>query len=333
MDAELSLNEDQAAVDKDKDQDKDTEEQIPVDPEIGDTEEANPPPSKRVCVSVGTTTQEDTESTVTVDLTQENNTRSQAPAIIDRAAVSQALGFIMEAESAQTGELLNNFLVAGSTLDDRIRVKIVTGQYVDLASLLPKSDQQTGFVQISESGHHLQFNPGRPRAPTSFMEWLKLFCIYASTYTEAHPEYAPAMFSYIMRILSLYRNNQGSYLWRQYDEMFRRMRVINTTLPWQIINNSILREAETVIRESSRANFRPQYQPNATATQSTPSTSASNGKPKVCFDYNDATKVCKRKNCKFLHQCSKCMGNHPASNCKQSARATSQQQQPKPSTK
>ena len=41
------------------------------------------------------------------------------------------------------GECMNSFLVAGCTLDNKLRAKIIDGEYVDIGALQPRN---TGFT-------------------------------------------------------------------------------------------------------------------------------------------------------------------------------------------
>ena len=43
------------------------------------------------------------------------------------------------------------------------------------------------------------------------------------------------------------------------------------------------------------------------------------GKP-ICYRYNDKTRTCTSKKCKFIHVCSLCLGKHPAFECRGAAR-------------
>ena len=38
------------------------------------------------------------------------------------------------------------------------------------------------------------------------------------------------------------------------------------------------------------------------------------GRP-LCFKYNNNNNKCNSKNCNFVHQCQRCLGNHPKSAC------------------
>ena len=288
------------------------------------------PPAKRARVSVAS--QSSAPTPLTVDLTDEEQQRTHVQGLINRDSIGQAMGLVMGAEYAQSGELFNNFMVAGSTLDERLRAKIISDQYVDLTSLLPRA-QQGGFVQLSDSGT-LQFNPMRPRAPGSFMEWLKLFCIYASTYVDTHPHYGSQLFSYIIRIATISQENPNSYLWRQYDEDFRRMRKHNTALPWHLTNTHILSQAAETIRDIARANARRQQRQQPQTSANKPVSHDNSTRSKWCFDYNDPTKHCQRRNCRYLHVCSKCSGNHPAPACKvQTKKQPASTHIPKPAPK
>ena len=45
------------------------------------------------------------------------------------------------------------------------------------------------------------------------------------------------------------------------------------------------------------------------------------GRP-LCFKYNNNAK-CAAKNCNFVHQCQRCLGNHPKSSCRSGGNDTS----------
>ena len=44
----------------------------------------------------------------------------------------------------------------------------------------------------------------------------------------------------------------------------------------------------------------------------------------LCYGYNDWNVRCKDKDCRFLHRCGKCFGNHPLYACKPGGRAETQ---------
>ena len=48
------------------------------------------------------------------------------------------------------------------------------------------------------------------------------------------------------------------------------------------------------------------------------------GKP-ICFRYNDNTKKCNGKKCRFIHVCSLCLGKHPAYQCRGPAKGADTQ--------
>ena len=73
------------------------------------------------------------------------------------------------------------FVVLGATLDPKIKVKIREGVYVDLGSLCAPSDASVSVAMGSGGQPSISLTPSRSRPPTSIVEWIRLFGIYAST--------------------------------------------------------------------------------------------------------------------------------------------------------
>lgn len=87
--------------------------------------------------------------------------------------------------------------------------------------------------------------------PASFTAWLKLFAVYAAIYLEAHPSEAGSVLSYVIRILDLQTNYEGT-IWRAYDERFRRLREkCPGSLPWHQIHWAIVMELNGHMQQTS----------------------------------------------------------------------------------
>ena len=171
----------------------------------------------------------------------------------------------------------------------------------------------------------MSLTPSRPRQPATFTEWLKLFAIYASVYSEKYPAASPQLFTYILRILSMSSRKPVSYAWRAYDERFRQVKAYNPSAAWHLVNETLWRDAE----EASH-NFRDSHTSNPSNTGHGPKFNRFNrrntpkqatGRKTYCRDYNQADKHCTREQCKFSHSCSKCDKNHPAFKCPSPAAA------------
>ena len=283
------------------------------------TEDVPSPPVKKRMVDSSTITVEVDGAVQDQLVTQREELR-----VLNKQSVGQALEKAME-EDGSTGDFLSNYVMEGSLVDDKIKVKIVSHQYVDLMSLQCRAEQGGAF-HLYDNGNALQFNPYKPRAPANFVEWLKLFCTYSAIYLDAHPEHGAGIASYISRIANMSQKQPPSYLWRQYDENFRRVRARNTALPWFKVHTGILDYAKETIQNISRANARRQVavqKKQHEATQATNSEKTNGGRARMCFEFNDSNKGCKRLVCKFQHKCMKCGGNHPQSVCKPGPRAPS----------
>ena len=94
------------------------------------------------------------------------------------------------AQAASGGEqhIISPFLVLGSTLDPKIKLKIWEGGYVDLSTLATITDPSVS-VAVTTDGQQptIYLTPVRARPPGNVMEWLRLFSTFASVYLERHP--------------------------------------------------------------------------------------------------------------------------------------------------
>jgi len=209
-------------------------------------------------------------------------------------------------EMNEPGETLSSFLVAGATLETKIKAKIWSNEFIELGSLIPKNQVPPGLNIHTEAGASSQFSitSSKVRQPSNVAEWHRWFSIYAAVYTQKHPDEAPGLFTYICRIIKLKDQYPNTFLWRDYDTQFRRVRAF-VQLPWHILNMQILNDLET---------------PPRLGNSNTSNTNQSNSSNKtgVCFPYNRPT-GCSNKACKYTHKCSGCgILGHPRCKCTKS---------------
>ncbi len=141
------------------------------------------------------------------------------------------------------------------------------------------------------------------------------------------------MASYGNLILMLQRQYPQTFIWRHYDTVFRRYKAVyKNKLKWHILYPQALEKAK--YRDTMAAAYyknkaaRGGNSSNGRGRRPTPSASATNASQfqgtGTCRHYNRGA-VCKFTPCKFFHACSKCKGNHPATQCSQlSAQAPGQ---------
>ena len=84
---------------------------------------------------------------------------------LDEDVISAALQKTFGTVDTNKGECLTSFLVAGFTLDTKIKNKIWAGQYVELGSLIPRNEYASTVhmayapASISQVSPHVQNNP------------------------------------------------------------------------------------------------------------------------------------------------------------------------------
>ena len=233
---------------------------------------------------------------------------------VDKDAVALALNQMLGAGGEDSpGEICNSYFVAGTTVDPKIKKKIWSKEFIELGSLMSKpeggSTVNMAYAQGSQS--HLSFTPAKPRQPANIYEWVSMFSTFASIYTQKYPEESPSLFTYILRVMGLTKSHPASYIWRTYDEMFRKLKQYSQQLPWQMLNHHVLHEAQEAIS-------------NKPSSESKGKGPAPKGNVnKYCFNFNKKSGCRKTANsCLYRHICSKCQGAHSAEKCNKSSQGS-----------
>ena len=241
---------------------------------------------------------------------------------------------ILDAILAHTkpgGETFNaSVLNLGTFLSDSIHKQIKSKEYVHFSALMTDplvSTLSSNFnVDWVNDKPSVSFVKPRAEEPKSFTQWVGLFNIFASVYTEQFPSEAPALFTYSTRIQEL--TLEGGYIWRDYDDLFRKVKAKMPALPWQETSTRLLsmvhqksKSAHPHINRSQTNNYRPIVQNHSNpSTVPNHSNSPQTNRPFLpkdsCHSYY-LTGQCKRNNCKFSHLCGYCQSpSHSINLCR-----------------
>ena len=194
-----------------------------------------------------------------------------------------------------------------------VRHSIVSHKYIELGSLLDTADPAQ-----AESDRVFHLVDGRlrqaraSRAITSFAAWTTAFLRFAGVYLGTHPSEALGLLTHMQQVSSLNAPGLG-FAWREFDEQFRRARELQPELHhWGATAASSPLWLNAVARGIAGQRAGP-----STARPSAPHSSF---RP-VCFAFNRTT-GCSRPQCRYMHACRGCRGNHSQSNCHRRAQPT-----------
>ena len=127
-------------------------------------------------------------------------------------------------------------LPLGSNLSDRLRSKIISGEYVDLSTIInPSGNQEIVGLNIGLDDTQGSGNPfikvnNNPRAIQSINTWTSAMLIYASIYLSHHTGEVAPLLQYIEFLRKMAAHGHG---WRFYDEAFRRSKS-SQNLKWDV---------------------------------------------------------------------------------------------------
>ena len=231
---------------------------------------------------------------------------------VDQASVSLALNQVLGADGGSgVGEVPFAYFVAGTTVDLKLKKKIWAREFIELGALIHKPETSTSVNMAYAPGSvsQLSLTPARPRQPANIYEWVNMFSTFASIYTHKFPQEAPHLFTYIMRVMGITRSHPSSFVWRTYDEKFRRLKQYSLSLPWHILDHHILHEAQEVASATKGVD-----QGNRGKGGQNKSTNPRS--QKFCYAYNRVA-GCKKSpsSCIYRHACSNCSAQHPLHKC------------------
>ena len=121
----------------------------------------------------------------------------------------------------------------------RIRERIIKGEYIDFATLLPniifssslELDSSTSFtVQLPHINGNLSVDPtAKTRKITSFSYWMEAWNVYLAVCIDHMPSRAPSLVAY-QRIITSVNTLHPLESWLHYDVQFRTLAASNSTL-------------------------------------------------------------------------------------------------------
>ena len=232
-----------------------------------------------------------------MDVRQEAPTPAAEPSRLDRAMEAQI-------QSGQNA-LGNNVLPApvpsihadlGFHVSENIKNKIISGQYVDLGSLLDMQlgEPETRTLEFSQSGQLVMKPMLKSKTISTIEMWSDAFLVYASIFLAAHPHRVQEILKY-MNVVRLAAKQHPGTGWRSYDQQFRlRLATDPTGISFARIDYELWL---LYIGGSSVAYPKSNILINS----------------KKCYDYN--YRQCFKMQCTFKHACINCNGAHPSNLC------------------
>ena len=200
----------------------------------------------------------------------------------------------------------NYFMVAGH-VDDTTHCKIIQGEYVDFARLLPRD--RVGMVEdnrmelINHNGQAF-YVPATDRdnnnSINNFHRWELAFWVFSDIYLQHHPTRTAALIQYnhIIQVASLTYNWDNVY---RYDREFRLHIAQNPGRSWGIILQQVW---SVTLKDKNHSNSGGQEGLR------------SRGRRDICFRFNSG-KCTYGAKCKFDHRCGICgKYGHGAHNCR-----------------
>ena len=207
-------------------------------------------------------------------------------------------------------------------ISTKLLERIQKWEFVDLASLLAGDQAPDEVVAMAPSGQLLLVSSSdRPqqrkkKCISDIHSWVQAFTIYAAALSAAESttrEETVGLFAHMSTILQLARDLGGNQ-WIQYDKVYREWAAAKEIKVWGELNLSIFGHC---LASQYRAPLLPpaekQFRPAEGKKRATPY-SRSQG----CRLWNFEGR-CTRPQCRFLHSCYFCGGNHRGDKCPSSS--------------
>jgi hypothetical protein len=120
----------------------------------------------------------------------------------------------------------------GSLLDGKIKAKIWSKQFIDLAIMLASPTESFTLTLDRQSQlPHFKVTEKASKRIESIEQWTSAFMVYMAVYVEKHLHEAQAMLKYMSTIRKM-ALTMGGNVWAKYDEDFRKLRA-HANLPWE----------------------------------------------------------------------------------------------------
>jgi hypothetical protein len=211
---------------------------------------------------------------------------------------SVSLPSVEEAARAALAGEAEGYVKLGTLLAPSVKKKIWAGEYVALETLHKLDEKNPTFTW---DNNKLSISTPKASKPDSIFSWLRLFNTYAAVVCEKEAALGPALFTYQTRILDLQRRYAG-FLWRSYDERFRALKAVCTSLPWEMLRWEIVLELAGDVPKKNQ-NLPRTNQPFRSPGEGT------------CNSFLSAGTCRFGNKCRYIHKCGLCGQNHSRNLC------------------
>jgi hypothetical protein len=121
-------------------------------------------------------------------------------------------------------------------VDSQTRLKIVSGEFVNLSNLLVRnSDHQAqiaSILSVDKKGQIIS-QPKQAKQITTIERWTDAFILFIAIYSAAHPEKYLQILKYMHDVRLGAEKSQG---WLNYYEQFRLRMVTNPYMDWDKVD-------------------------------------------------------------------------------------------------
>ena len=209
-------------------------------------------------------------------------------------------------------------------LDRSLEEKILRGEYVDFALLLPDSlthpQAPTLQFRLEDS------SPGSAGTPItmvrkkpvidSFHKWVDAFTTFMLVVVNAYPGRAAELITYL-QIISRAEAKFRGLTWRHYDEQFRRRAAHDLSLNWGLVDLELWTVTFSGQAKPHCFLCSSPYHGQGDCPIADPARRPPRGPSSShCFNFNKPS-GCSRVACQFLHVCSRCRSPaHPVMRCR-----------------
>ena len=206
--------------------------------------------------------------------------------------------------------------VSGHTVTPKLKKKILSNQYFEMAELLPnfKSHKTEERSLKQSSDNTLRFVKARPNCNIGIAQWCEAFNMFTSISIEKAKtrgtmlKLTRSLLTYSLMIPSLYRRG---YDWAAYDRHFRSDRE-TTKDSWTTVRHDLL-----LMYRGDTSSFRSSKQTTQAhrAQDNKAKSSDKNGSQQIpkgyCYAFHTQGRWCERPGCTNQHTCPRCKKTHP----------------------
>ena len=157
-----------------------------------------------------------------------------------KARILDVPGMNLSSEFMKSALMDETFLLVASHLDQTTHEKIINGEYVDFARLIPRDrvlsedDNRMQLVMRGNQSFWVPISQSEATAINSFGKWEQAFRVFSDVYTRVHPERASELVQYnhVIHTASM------AYVWDNvysYDKEFRLHLSRNPTRSWALL--------------------------------------------------------------------------------------------------